>query len=389
MKNLIFILLIITVSCNSQVPKVQNVVINGQLLNSKNDTLYFSILHYDKISNTDTLVTDAQGRFNLDFKPKACNFYVLAHKGNNYVRLLIDKGERIQFKADIRNIPASYTIEGSKGSFLLKNIESKVARASLVVDSLTIIVNAKKNQPDFGQLFPALDSTYKTNFNNLKKELRQIINENKSSLASIVAVYQSLAGQSVFSQIDDFDVFNTISDSVYKQYPENSFAISLRNNVNDLKQRENERKKIQQTLQVGKAAPDIKIIDRNGKSVQLSSLKGKVVLLKFWDSHCQKCKNENLKLMSIYSKYKSKGFEIFAVSVDTDKKEWLAYLNKNNFNWLHSWLYDEPKNAVHPIASTYYIDQIPVGHLIGKDGKFLATEIKCDDIEAELEKILK
>jgi len=389
MKYLIFFLSLIVVSCNSQVPKSENVIINGQLASSKKDTLYFSILHYDKISNTDTLFLDADGNFKHDFTPKECNFYVLAHKGNNYVRLLIDKGERILFRADLRNIPASYTVEGSKGSSLLKTIESKVARASAVVDSLTQIVNVKKTQSDFGQVFPALDSVYKTNFNNLKKDLKQIINDNITSLASIVAVYQSLAGQSVFSQIDDFKVFCTLSDSVYAKHPKNSFAISLRNNVNDLKLKEKERKKIEQTLKVGKDAPNVKITDRNGKLVQLSSLKGKVVLLKFWDSHCQKCKNENLKLMSLYNKYKSKGFEIFAVSVDVEKKEWLSYLDKNSFNWIQSWLYDEPKNSVNPIAKSYYIDQIPVGHLIGKDGKFLVPEIKCDDIEAELEKILK
>ena len=111
-------------------------------------------------------------------------------------------------------------------------------------------------------------------------------------------------------------------------------------------------------------------------------------MVKFWDSHCQTCKSENVKLKNIYSKYKTKGFEIFAVSVDIDRKEWLDYLNKNNFSWMHSWLYDEPKNLVTPIAKLYYIEEIPIGHLIGKDGKFLAVDIKCDDIEKELEKVL-
>jgi len=390
MRNLLFVLLFIITSCNSQTPKDGKVVINGQLLNSKNDTLYISTLHYDKISNTDTIKINAEGKFTYEFSPKECNFYVLAHKGNNFVRLLIDKGEKIQFKADIRNIPATYTIEGSKGSNLLKSIESKIARATFVVDSLTNIVNnIKQNKGDFDKLFPSLDSVYKNNFKNLKNDLRKIIDENITSLTSVVAVNTSLVGQSVFNQIKDYDLFCKVSDSVFAKYPNNSFAINLQNKVVDMKLKDKEKKRILQTLKVGNEAPDIKINDKNGKPIQLSSLRGKVVLLKFWDSHCPTCQNENIKLKKTYDKYNSKGFEIFAVSVDVERKDWLNYLGKNNFNWKHSWLYDEPKNAEKPIAKTYYIEEIPIGHLIDKNGKFLVLDIKNDDIEKELEKILK
>lgn len=389
MKNLIFVFLIFIISCSSQVANNQNVVINGQLSNSRKDTLYFSKLHYDKISDTDTIYVDAEGKFKIEFLPDQCHFYILVHKDYNYVRLLIDKGEQINFNADIRNIPASYKVEGSKGSLLLKTIESKVAKVALLADSLNGVVKLRKNEPDFNKVFQTLDSIFKVNFQALKKDMKQLITENVSSLASVIALYQSVSGMSLFNQFDDYDLFCSVGDSVFAKYPNNSFAINIQNKVIEYKLKNKEIKDINQTLKVGLMAPDIKLLSKNGNIVQLSSLKGKVVLLKFWDSQCPTCKQQNIQLKEIYSKYKSKGFEILSVSVDVQKKDWLDYLSQNNYNWIHAWLNDQSKDMQKPIEKLYNIDQIPVAHLIDRDGKFLAVDLRGDSVETQLLKVLK
>jgi len=387
MKNIIYLFSIFLWACSTSESVTQNVVIDGSLTNSKNDTLYFSTLHFDKITDTDTIIIDNAGKFYYEFKPKSAAFYVLAHKGQNYVRLLIDKDEKIDFKADLQNIPASYQIEGSKGSNMLKKIETRVAQAHLIVDSLTKVVNENKSKPGFDKIFPKLDSLYKNNFNALKADIKHYIEADISSLAAVVGIMQSLNGQSLFNPYDDFNFFCSVSDSVFKYHKENSFAINLYNRAIEMKLKDNERKQIEELLQAGKEAGDIQLIDRYGKNVQLSNLKGKVVLIKFWDSHCQICKQENTILKTLHLKYKSKGFEIFSVSVDVEKSDWLNYLNSNDFNWIHAWLYDEPKDSKFPVTGKYFIEQIPVAHLIGKDGKIIKPNIKSYELEKELEQI--
>ncbi|MBO9661200.1 MAG: TlpA family protein disulfide reductase, partial [Chitinophagaceae bacterium] len=67
----------------------------------------------------------------------------------------------------------------------------------------------------------------------------------------------------------------------------------------------------------------IELPDVNGNKIALSSLKGKVVLLDFWASWCVPCRAANKHLVKLYAKYKSKGFEIYSVSVDDEKSDWL------------------------------------------------------------------
>lgn len=68
------------------------------------------------------------------------------------------------------------------------------------------------------------------------------------------------------------------------------------------------------------AAPDFTLPDLNGKQISLSDYKGKVVLLNFWATWCPPCRLEMPTIEKAYQKYKTKGFEVLAVSVDAGPK---------------------------------------------------------------------
>src|ERR1700741_544627 len=84
----------------------------------------------------------------------------------------------------------------------------------------------------------------------------------------------------------------------------------------------------------GKPALEIELPTLKGDSIKLSSLKGKVVLLDFWASWCGPCRASNKYLVKLYDKYKTKGFEIFSVSIDEDKKDWEKAIRKDKITWL-------------------------------------------------------
>ena len=70
----------------------------------------------------------------------------------------------------------------------------------------------------------------------------------------------------------------------------------------------------------GQAAPDFDSATLNQRSLKLSSLRGKVVLLDFWASWCEPCKKELPLLSKLAPRLKQKGIEIVAVNIDDDRK---------------------------------------------------------------------
>ncbi len=67
---------------------------------------------------------------------------------------------------------------------------------------------------------------------------------------------------------------------------------------------------------IGSQAPEFRLMDMNGRSVALSDMQGKVVLLNFWATWCGPCRVEMPSMEVLYQSYRDKGLEILAVSVD-------------------------------------------------------------------------
>ena len=77
----------------------------------------------------------------------------------------------------------------------------------------------------------------------------------------------------------------------------------------------------------------------------------------------------NLDLLKpVYEKYHSKGLEIFAVSLDTDKNIWANVVKSQNLPWINVC---DGLGAASVAARVYNVSQIPMVYFI-KDGQLLA-----------------
>ena len=71
----------------------------------------------------------------------------------------------------------------------------------------------------------------------------------------------------------------------------------------------------------------------DGREVDLAELRGKVVLVDFWGTHCGPCVEELPRVKAAFEKFHAQGFEVIGISCDTDRKELEKYVKQHGISW--------------------------------------------------------
>ena len=113
---------------------------------------------------------------------------------------------------------------------------------------------------------------------------------------------------------------------------------------------------------VGKTAPDFSLKTFDGKNISLSDLEGKAVLLNFWASWCNPCKQEADSLERAYNSLSGKQIEFLAVNVLDEYDSAKKFLSLHGGSFPH--LYDENRN----IHLDYGVEGVPETVFISPGG---------------------
>lgn len=111
-------------------------------------------------------------------------------------------------------------------------------------------------------------------------------------------------------------------------------------------------------------APDATVQDMFKEPVNISSKKGKVVLLDFWATWCGPCRHTMPTIQRIYNDYRGKGVEIMGITREPQQIIG-EFLKGSQFGYP---MFTDNTGAAN---SAYQIEAIPVLVIIGKSGQIV------------------
>ncbi len=132
-------------------------------------------------------------------------------------------------------------------------------------------------------------------------------------------------------------------------------------------------------------APEISLPGVQDTIIHLSSLKGKVVLLDFWASWCAPCRASIPGVIKLYNKYKGQGFEVFGVSIDSKKSDWIKAIAQDKIKYTQ--VFDKA-GWYSKTAVKYGVDAIPNTFLLDKTGKIVAIDLDEEQLENKIKTLL-
>ncbi len=147
-------------------------------------------------------------------------------------------------------------------------------------------------------------------------------------------------------------------------------------------------------LAPGAPAPDFKATTVDGKTVTLSSLKGKVVILDFWATWCGPCMVSMPGLQKVYKEVRPQGVVVLSVDTWDEKADFEKWVAANSGSKYDFTFVRDPAEGDHDAIRAasvarrlYHAPGIPTAYVIDRKGKVVEGMVGSGN-EANLVKAL-
>jgi thiol-disulfide isomerase/thioredoxin len=137
-------------------------------------------------------------------------------------------------------------------------------------------------------------------------------------------------------------------------------------------------------LSVGKAAPNIESVNLDGKRVELSELRGKVVVLDIWTTWCGPCKRMIPGERELVKKLEGKPFVLVSISADAEKDTLTKFIEKEPMPWTHWW-----NGARGGILEKWNVKFFPTIYVIDAKGTIRHKNIHDKELDEAVEALVK
>lgn len=335
-------LAVMAVSC------AKNTALSGVVSDAPSSQVVVKLLDINHFETLDTVKTNAAGEFRCSLDLTEPSFVYLFYGDRQIASLLLQKGDNVNVQTDTLG---AYRTSGSEECMRLQKVENSY---NAFIRDINRILNTESAPNE------ALSRRYVEYY----RDRVSYVMQNSHSLTVVPVFLQEVNGKfSVFGSATDGIIMNSIADSLDTVCPQSRWIKALRKEAGRRVNALELDNKLKSAREIGYM--DIELPGMEGKSIKLSEVETKLTLVYFWSSTAEQKMFNISSLLPIYNEFHSKGLEIYAVALDSDKSGWAAAVRNQKLPWVNVC---DTRSAYSPYISIYGVSSLPMIWVI-KDGE--------------------
>lgn len=347
-----------------------DIVLSGKVGFPQQGEIYIQEIRQDGNVKRDTITLRKDYSFAKRLHLTEAGFYNVNFYNRQSINIMLYKSN-VELNVDGNNPQGFVQIKGSPDHDLISQVQ--------------MMMNQSQNGPEMMALQAEFEKAVAANDNQkvamLQNKAMLLVENGKTQLVALLkqqpaslALFNLLQDPNLVDKDNNLDLFVQSAEKFKKDWPTSPFTKELVSMTEKIK-----------VTAVGQLAPEIALPNPSGQIVKLSSLRGKYVLIDFWAKWCGPCRKENPNVVRAYHRFKSKGFEVFGVSLDRNKQEWMQAIQEDGLVWTQV---SDLQYFNSQAARDYNIQAIPFSILLDKDGKIIAKNLRGAALERKLEEVL-
>ncbi len=359
---------IFTFSCKEE--KGWEITINGKVGFPQKGQISIKELRNEGEVVADTIQLKADYTFAKKIRLTEPGYYQLNFYDKQFLTVILDHSN-LEVTVDGNSPSGFFEVKGSPDQELLNKVQTLMnnVQSSPFISQLEAEF-AKASQNNDQTRIKEIQSEYIKILDRGYDQVVAMINDQPPSLGLITLLQQN----NLLDRDKYFDVYIKAADKFKAEWPDYKYGKDFVAYVDKMK-----------VTAVGQVAPEIELPNPEGQVIKLSSLRGKYVLIDFWAKWCGPCRRENPNVIMAYNKFKDKGFEVFGVSLDRNKEDWVQAIAEDGLTWTQV---SDLKYFESQAATDYNISAIPFSILLDKEGKIIAKNLRGAALDKKLEEVL-
>ena len=369
-----FLLLLASFGCNSEKKTTEpgwDVIIKGKVnFPEAGSVIQIQELKNDGTGKQETITLGKDNTYSKTLHLTEPGVYGINFFGKQAVNLMVDHST-IELNVDGNSQQGAVEIKGSPDHDLYLKVQAMYRGLQEAPELKAIEVEYQKaGAAQDNKKMDELRAAYLTELEKGQHKIADLLKQQPASLG----LFHLLQDPNLIDKDKNLDLLTAAVDKFKKSWPTFHYTRELADVVEKLK-----------VTAVGQVAPEIALANPDGQIVKLSSLRGRYVLIDFWAKWCGPCRKENPNVVKAYHKFKSKGFEVYSVSLDRNKADWMQAIKEDGLTWTHV---SDLKYFECQAARDYNINAIPFSILLDKNGVILAKNLRGAALEQKLEQVL-